>query len=100
MNDYWTESLHIAFEEADLPLPTPEQTKIMVESLENSREHENLGAPDYGPPPGVDPQEVENLKYEIKQLQKQIDTYRSSVAQRRGVAVENVYTRDGEVFYG
>lgn len=44
--------------------------------------------------------EVDHLKAEVARLEREVETYRSSVARRRGVPLTNVRIDNGLVMYG
>lgn len=100
--DYWEECVSEALEDAGISA-SKEQIDTITAWVEGA--HDNYGMAtgrDAIPNPMED--EVRRLSRahaeEIDDLKSQIDKYRSSVARRRGVRVEDVYLDGDTVVYG
>jgi hypothetical protein len=101
MTEYWREAVDIAFRDEGITA-TDEQIDNVAGAIESS--HENYGmAHGYdaipNPAEAVESALVASLKSEIKRLEEEIIIYRRSVAFRRGVRVDDVYTQSGKVFF-
>ena len=100
--DYWKECIAEAFEDSEIKA-TEEQINNTASWVEGA--HDNYGMAhgyDCIPSPieTEKNEEINRLKKEIKRLEENILTYRSSVASRRQVPLEDVYIEDGDVIYG
>ena len=101
--DYWTETISLAFKDSGITA-TDEQIKAVAECAEVAHDNYGIGHGYYAIQ-NPENKEIEILKKAhkeaIKEMQRQIDCYRKSVAIRRGVKKEDVYLDEqGNVIYG
>ena len=100
--DYWKECVSEAFEDAGLEA-TDEQIGIVTSWVEGAHENYSLATGQEMIPNPLQ-SEIERIRgdhrREVEALTKEIDIYKSSVAERRRVSPTDVYTEDGQVYYG
>lgn len=100
--DYWLESVSSAFDEYNIPhLPTETMMRF-AEDMQNASEMQGQAFGHDAIPSrrNVEQDEtVKALQAKIKELESQIMVYKQSVADRRGVRVENVYLDHDKVMY-
>ena len=102
MSDYYREAVQCALEEVGLvPDLTPEQWDEVGDSIASWVENEYLSSI---PTPSADDlreredsEEVARLKQEIVRLDRDIETFRNSVKQRRNA--DQVWIENGSVMY-
>lgn len=100
--DYWLESVSSAFDEYNIPHLSTEAMKRFAEDMQNASEMQGQAfGYDAIPNPAKAEKDAEIKRYEsrIKELENEIQVYKQSVANRRGVRVENVYIQGNSVMY-
>lgn len=101
--DYWKEAVSSSFEENGLPL-TDAIIENVAKDMINSAECQSMAfGYDCIPNPAKAEKsaEIKNLESKIKDLEHEIHCYRQSVANRRGVPIQQVHLdHTGDVIYG
>lgn len=101
--NYWKEAVSSSFEENGLPL-TDSIIESVAKDMINSAECQSMA---FGydcipnPAKAEKSNEIKRFEATIKELERQIQCYRQSVATRRGVPIEQVHVDvHGAVIYG
>jgi hypothetical protein len=108
-HDYYREMISIALDEAPPSgvTLTPEQLDHLIGAVADAVENESMASGENCIPTPPSPAEadlrkrVSQLEQDLAARDKEIHAYRSSVAARRRVRIEDVYVdRHGHVVYG
>lgn len=98
--DYWKEALSNSIEDAGLGLlPDNALSKIANDMAMASETQSMAFSGDFKPSKNVKSDEVRRLEAKIKELEKNGELYKSSVASKLRVPTSDVYINNGVVTY-